>query len=181
MRLIKNLEKRNEWFNSLSKKEKRIEICKDLIKQLKAKKFQALTGSYFSADSDEKLRKDDSLQELIENGTLHCEGCHKAGLFYSAIRLRNKVTVKGYDVKDCSLDYYNDNTRIVRSLADIFTRKQLDLMEVAFEYDMNMNCENLVRKNRIKAADFGRMYENDDDRMIAICKNIIKNEGLFKL
>lgn len=180
------LEKKNKAFKKLGKLEKRVEIAKDVIAQVKANKYKGRCGEYINAeDLDNYLNGEYvSLQPILLEKDYTCEVCAKGGLFLSTVRKRNK-----FEVSDL-YDLPNNSYQIVSELEDIFTENQLDLIECAFEGRLVMgSCNDNITLSDIsdeptklaeKAFEFYHKYTNDNDRLIAIMQNIIDNKGVFK-
>jgi hypothetical protein len=116
-----------------------------------------------------KARKDGKLN--------NCTVCARGSLLLSVVALDNKFKV-------CTLDSidngsFEDDSATDRRLARIFTKKQIQLMECAFE-------ENIFRYDDYgdeafeKAKDFGGNYSSAKNRLIAILDNAIANRGTFK-
>lgn len=178
---------KNEAFNKLSKPQKRVEIAKDVIAQIKAEKYAATFGEYIStydlSDIMDNSVNKRSLQPLLLTKNYSCSVCQKGALFLSTVRKRNKFLVR------TSYDIPSSSDSIETEISDIFTKNQLDLMEVAFELEIcggatdNPYLDNGFRnptKIAQKAIDFGEKYDYSKDRMIAICQNLINNNGTFK-
>lgn len=182
-RMIKNLEKRNKWFNSLSKKEKRIEIIKDLKESIKSNRF-ITAHSYLEMTAEDTIFTENAnLQEIFTDKKVevHCHGCAIAGLLHSRVILGNEVLVNDIEYPQ---DNYDIEGKDIRDfLKSIFTMKQMYLIEAAYErehdiLDIAEEGEEFLDL-MIDSADFGAFYNNDDDRLIAICDNILQNDGKF--
>ncbi len=155
----------------MSKKEMRIAIAEDLLKQLRKRKTMAVTQGIYcdvvDLDTlclDNNLNRGDSAQPHIDKIQGSCTVCALGGMLLSHIRLFNKVDigqlthVGGYDIKGYLLDY--------------FSKTQLSLIEGVFE--------RWHGGDKAAACAFARKYRGDKQRLIAIMKNIVKNEGIFK-
>jgi len=164
----------------LTKPEKRVLIAKDVIKLIKAKKIAIKTGNYFQTGSinphaHEQLNK---VLPKIKN----CEVCALGGLFYSYVSKYNN-----YEIGGGGLIHMNNKDNEMRDLLnDIFSKKQLNLIECAFEEDdVNSHCMwSLCSDEIIIRAEAYRsnhdLYD-DDKALIHIMKNIISNKGVFKV
>ena len=112
---------------------------------------------------DNNVELDDSAQPFIDELQKDCEVCVMGSLLLSHIRLNNKVSIKQLD--------HASSESIVYDLRNSFTNTQLKLMEAAFEgYSYHGN----------KAYCFSDDYYTDEECLIAILENVIKNEGTFK-
>lgn len=184
----------NKAFKSMSKADKRVTIAKDVIAQLKAKKFvaKASHGYFNSAKVDKKIDNSNvndhfELQDVIKDRGVTCKVCGIGSLFAcEVLRNDNFKIQKDYSWQSDATSFIDDET-IAKRLVGIFDRGQLDLIEAAFEKrivndktntleDWNEDPTNLGDK----ALNFGKRYHKDNDRMIAIMENIIKNKGTFK-
>jgi hypothetical protein len=186
-----------EEFNALTPAKKRVAIAKDVITQLDAKRISANTGSYITSEilqnlicNEEEEQSDEeeiiyslkSLKELLP--TAQCTVCAKGALFVADVCIRNEVSF----TNDESLNKINEDDFVSEKL-NYFSRKQLDLIEVAYEgYSNNADNTLIVDGSYIdeyhKAREFWENFrytwQASNDRMIAIMKNIIKNRGTFK-
>lgn len=158
---MKLIEKSNKAFHRMSKKNQRIAIAKDVLLQMKMKTYVASPGeyiwsSYFSAD--------DSPTELQKCLLTKFPACHVCGIgaaFLSLARLGNEVCLKD--------EFYV-------KLDPIFGIPQRTLIERTFEgwYDCAEECQKAPHMK------FNRKYPDDDKRLAAIFRNIIRNDGVFK-
>lgn len=149
----------------LTKAEKRVAVAKDALKQLHTEKYLAETGTYIGCNIDDTLGSDwrpDQAQKELKT-MKPCSVCARGALLLSAVRKFNEATVS--DVLQ---------TKEWPS-ADLFGWEQLSLIEAAFEL-----WEENGGKPMPKAFAFGNKFTNDHDRLVAILKNVIKNNGTFK-
>ncbi len=149
----------------LSKKAMRIAIAKDVLSLLKAKdSIVAKSGVYLtcSCDADALINEVPlgNAQENIDVLTKECRVCALGALFVGAVDLYNK----------CQLQEFGGYGNIVNKLRDFFSDKQLYLIEGCFEghWDEKFVCRGFHNK-----------YPEDAQRMKAIMRNIIRNEGNF--
>ena len=175
---IKNL---NDKFKSLSKAQKRVLIAKDVIAQVKTKKYKAITGSYISnAYFLNKYNLEDSIQNRIDE--VYCECCALGACLLSTTKFKNKLTF-GDVFGSGGLTAYNDSWGLLR---EVFTPNQLTLIEDAFEAGAGgsrvgvMRGSKTTNKERVKSTNFGLAYVTNKRRILGIMKNIIKNNGTFK-
>ena len=185
--IVKKLEEKNKAFNKLSKIEKRIEIAKDVISQVKAEKFIAKCGIYFSTESFNEFGQEESAQQiLLGDKAPKCTVCALGGITLSTIRKNNAVKIGVLQVKGGAA---NQRKLVADKTHNIFTKTQLDMMEIAFERQV-MDRENPYFTNQDypfnntmigqKAIDFGSKYADINDRLVAIMENLIANNGIFK-
>lgn len=178
----------NEKFESSEPAKKRIQIAKDVIKQLNVGKIIAKTGTYFSSRTVEKkvskLKEPEELQELLK-GAPACKVCGIGSLFICDIIRNDKYVV---DPDNEGLDV--DGDVIAERFSGIFDPSQLDLIETAFEARVMFDRTNTLRERDYlgwskntsvanTAIAFGKKYRNTQKRLVAIMENIIKNKGTF--
>jgi hypothetical protein len=191
--------KRNKIFAAASAAEKRVLIAKDVLAQIAAKKFKVRSGTWVNLLDNNKLTiptvapesiglpKDfktidqkDSIRELfLENTTVKsCECCALGAMFMSCTLYNNKTTVRDFDNETYDFVDSVEDRSFSNGLAGFFSPEQLKLIEVAFECGHGGFDPDEVTKGS-HAAEWGDYYKNDKDRLVAIMKNIIKNDGKF--
>ena len=159
--------------------EKRIEIAKDVIKWIKAKKITVKTEHYFIARTKSSYIGKQLKEVLPKIKT--CQVCALGGLFYSYVMKYNNYEIAGSGIG--SVNVRDIGMRIL--LEDIFTIKQLYLIECAFEKDdINNQCimADCTITIIIKAIHYRgkNNLKTDKDALIHIMQNNIKNKGTFK-
>ncbi|HMT01702.1 MAG TPA: hypothetical protein PKD00_00090 [Burkholderiales bacterium] len=175
-----------DYFNSLSKEEKKVALAKDAIAQIKAGRTIPTNVTYFKSLQDE----DFDIQKNIDK--IKCEVCALGCLFISYIKYNNK-----YNTKDLEEDLIDEI--ILEDLSKYFTEKELVLIELAFEkwsYDAFLDFDTKISRGiaadryveelditdeEIDMASEFNGDRNADEVLIEICKNIIKNKGKFVL
>jgi hypothetical protein len=186
-----------------SKKGMRIAIAMDVIAQLKDKEnpLEAQTGSYISVGDIESAiitpKRSYEISKIIPKIRQTCTVCALGSLLLAEIAMNNEFKCKLNDLDNKFL------SSIDKRLIKYFDRRQLALIEVAFEleshlYDLctifevdedydydyyNGDCdisEYVIDKEYHRAVRFGEKYSDDSKRLMAIMKNIVKNEGTFK-
>jgi hypothetical protein len=201
--------KRNAAFAKLSPEQKRVTVAKDVIAALNAKQIKAQANYYLKVYSTklgpkkhtaawyaemEKQQEADAQTELLA-GKLQCSACAIGAVFTCAVERVNNLKVE--DLKSARKSFMSSY------LEGLFSREQLDLMEVAFERTSE-HAESLrdedgyytAREHRSavdSAIDFGRQFESDewdkdenkptfdaDGCMRAIMKNVSDNNGEFR-
>ena len=168
--------------NRLTKAEKRVAIAKDVIAQVKKKKFEATRGTYFCAPAsnihtDGKVQLQDILPEIS------CQVCGIGSLFASKVNLYNNCTLgevsyKAYGVRKIDAE----RGELIERLRDLFSRHQLDIIEAAFEGRFIATDHKINNHEEYLAATkYPKMLKKRDAAsvMIAIMQNIIHNEGTF--
>jgi hypothetical protein len=159
-------------FNKLSKQEQKIKIVKDAIAQIKIGTFIAKRGEYLSIDNVDVRDNEISLQSVIGTVENTCECCAKGAIFASCVMNVNKVTNK---------DYFFDEAFQKDKLKKWFSAKELDTIETAFELEVIYDSSDYLSNeygdynNRaLEAITFGKKYNNQEKRLLAILKNIVK-------
>ncbi len=169
-----------------TKAAQRVEIAKDVIKHIKAKKITTKSWTYFDASNLSKY-SGKQLKEVLPK-LKKCEVCALGGMFYSYVNRYNDFTVPKSTNGDVEIRDYD-----MRNVMKIFTTPQLYLIETAFEgKDVNWNqCRNktnLADSTIEKAIDYrtrngfplAKIGSKGDKILIHIMNNIIKNKGTFK-
>jgi hypothetical protein len=160
----KLIEKQNKAFHRMSKKNQRLAIAKDVLAQLRLKKYRATPGAYFSSQEvDDAIDEIEILQEVLLEKSPVCNVCALGSAAVSLCRLGDEA-----DIHDVSSPH--------ALLHEIFG-DQIQLMELAFEgEDINDDWDELPKE----AIRFYERYPDDTKRLAAIFRNIIRNEGTFK-
>lgn len=184
--LVDKIEAENKVFNKSTKAQKRITIAQDCITRIKLNNLRLYGSNGFLDNDFEEILKTSKENDLkaIVNSSVTCVGCAKGGLFLSYVGRANKFKVSDLDSAQNDID---DNEHV--KLLEIFTVRQLALIETAFEgtqhifHYKNKNGKvievNFTIKEEEKAEEYYIEYRNSDERMIAICENIIFNNGKF--
>jgi hypothetical protein len=185
MELIMKTNKLNEEFKKATKAQKRVMIAKDVLAQIKLKRYFAESGEWvrplWSGDQksiDIKLDPNSSIKDAFKSKAINsCRVCALGGLFMSCTNLNNNTTVQDLKNETYIGDLVADGDKISNGLNRIFTQGQLMLIESYFEggegyfrYDLGSDE---------KAETFLESY-NDDERLKIIMQNIIDNNGTFK-
>jgi hypothetical protein len=189
-----------EEFRALSPEAKRVAIVRDALSQLTAERFIAYRNYYFvtSAFSPEEVNRE--LRDLILSRP-DCEVCALGACFVSAVRLGDALAL--------THDYYQRVGRMAgksyihfsengfdQKLMSFFNPEQLDLMEAAFECSFeHARClpnryegedprhdphdDDDVDSRLIDAVNFGERFLDDDERLVAILRNMESNDGEF--
>jgi len=169
-----------------------VTVLKDAIAQIKAKKYlvQSATG-YIDKSTDALYNLDKAVNsckiftgkeanELEFNKYFDniitkdnpCQVCAKGAMFLSTIRKFNNFTLQDATTKDL-----NELAGDKNGTYKIFGEENADKMEEYFERnDSELEDENGEGIDKQWSDD----YCKDDNRLIAIFKNAIKNRGTFK-
>ena len=180
-------------FSRLSAAGKRIAICEDILKQIAAQRYQIEQGTWLSIHAVEPINpeaKESSEAKMLQNVLLggkhtmvmeaapaNCTCCAVGAACASAIRLFNQDVIPGSMEDGYELQDYDAGMDILRKY---FPQAQVDLIEAAFEQRVDGHHETATEDSLEAAVSFGENHEEDDERLIAICKNITKNRGTFK-
>lgn len=176
---LKEVEKSNKAFELMTKSEKRVQIAKDVISRLEFKNLSADTGSLIKTTTKSIVKESgkESLKDFVNTGTT-CEVCAKGGLFMSYIGRVNKF--KSSDITKSRHSHEHNSAEMIK-LQEIFSDIQLVLIETVFEGRLVLTDRFISERNRQRAEKMYRKYENSNSRLVAICENIIRNKGTFKL
>ena len=178
---IKEIEASNEVFKKATKAEKRVMIAQDTIERIKSKQLLVQSGEWCNLEYDIRHDNNDkSFKEVLNSYTTTpvCTVCAKGGLFASYIGRVNKVSVFESHIGNGS----SEDSILHKKLLELFSFSQIDLIEIAFEgrsYISKCENEKLVKKAMKFHQDFP-LDTTDDDILIAICENIIENNGTFQ-
>lgn len=169
----------NEEFKKATKAQKRVMIAKDVLAQIKTKRYVAESGCWvqtnINATCEKDLKDEDSVQELFAEKKIEsCNVCALGGLFMSCTNLNNNTTVQDLKNEFYIGDLVADDDKISNGLNRIFTQKQLILIETYFE-----GSEGYFKGDDEKTVIFLANYD-DDERLEMIMQNIIDNNGTFK-
>ncbi len=152
----------NALFERMTPRERRVAICRDVIKSLNAGQFQAETGVYCLFD--DSLDTNVDLMQNIEQGPV-CQVCARGALFCSAVRKFDNCKTsfsRGYSP--------HDNGEFDKTESRFFSRKQIDLIEKYFEGWCRESTKSYL---------FKEIHPDNAKRMKLIMRNIIDNDGTF--
>jgi hypothetical protein len=170
----------------LTKTEMRVAIAKDVIAQIKAKKYNPTQGTWVDDENQsyEQWLYDNARDCKVDvrdytNNIKKCNVCALGSLFVSAVNKYNNVYGTYWSLS--SGEVFNTNeTRNYNPLLRYFTIKQIRLIEYTFEGGMGAVCFDDDHPMVNKAYAFYSRYPDSKDRLLAIMKNIVKNNGTFK-
>jgi len=180
-------------FSKLSAAEKRIAIAEDIIKQINADRYSVRQGMWLAVDPVKPASQEDAAKlnaKIIQNVLLGgrqtivvetppatCTCCAVGAACASAIRLFNQDSLTGSPGFGYELEDYKQVKSILQKY---FPKAQIDLMEAAFEIRTDSHHRDAGEKSLDRAIEFGDGFIEDEDRLKAICNNIIKNKGTFR-
>jgi len=152
--------------------EKRIEVVKDVLKRLRY--LNLSTSNYLWIENiddigGEKVKESDLANKYLSKLEKKCLVCAKGALFLSHIRKYNEIKMD----KVFQFDFSPNDC-----LADLkeFDQDNLDLIEAAFQ-QLEYYEDGLEKR----AVYFGKQFDYKDkkDRLKAILKNMLENDGVF--
>jgi len=171
------IKKWNTHFNSLTKAQKRVEIAKDVIKQIKLGKYEPKNWGYANFDDNLDLKLD--VQSNFDKIT-ECNCCMLGNCLLSLTKFQNNLKFheisSGFQVKD---------SKVSKMLKSVFTPYQQALLEACFENGDCTHAEEaydcyLKDEDYDKCTIFYSRYNSAKARVIAAMENIIANNGTFK-
>ena len=155
-------------FNRLSKFKKRISVAKDVLLQLKLKKFVPSPGTYLEMRVDYEY--DDSAQKVIQAAP-ECEVCAKGALVCSYILNYNNAT----------MDQVDDGIEDYPEMVEIFGESLWNIIEALFEgwkFDKDgESCHSYWEVD--DEAMFPYNQNGKTYSLESIMKNIIRNGGKY--
>lgn len=182
-----------------TKVQRRLEVVKDAIKQLKLKNIKAQSGEVLDISSnklldakyEQKGEVKPFLNKLLRTKQKNkvCNACARGTLLICTINKENNFTFD--DLNNVYTNKFDPESTVDKRLLSLFSPKQLALIEEAFEQESGIsfwhtnreaifNDKYLTEEEAIKAHMFHDRYKTDDERLLAIFENILKNKGLFK-
>ncbi len=159
-----------------------VQIARDVLTQLRLKRFQAEEGTYVNVNIDGDVYNSDSEHHSIlnksfkeyfkKNKQVTCQVCAIGAAFVSMINIKNKCSVWNVMMED---DKW-------KRLGDCFGADNIDLMESAFEICVLQNANSSLSHKTLYAASlWGSQYQDPNKRLRAIMLNVIRNKGDFKI
>lgn len=193
---------RNAWYNALSKPEKAVAVCEDVLLQIKSKKYVMTAGTYVQLElSDDvtqrtinDILKKEALDELVSAKSVTCNVCAIGSAFMSCVRLGNDIessTVLG--ISENNKDYWGDYEHTpgntidgdeevaFNKLEEVFSEKEYRAMEYIFEdaFDVSSKFKSEELDILLDYYDVGYSDLESEGKMIKMCKQIIKDKGYF--
>ncbi len=168
----------------MTKAQVRVEVAKDVIRSLRL--LTVRSGIYFKPAGSVKLvnsivSSSTDSKRVAQKLKKGCEVCALGACFLSSVRLTNKWEFGGFEEHWTEPEQVRAVEREVleEKLHKIFTPFQIDLIETAFE---GYYCTNLANDRSVigRAISFGSKHYSSTNRLRAIMKNIIRNNGMFK-
>lgn len=189
--LNEKIKARNIAFEKMSPAQKRVAIAEDVIASLRAKKYTADSGTYCDIYIKEDIESAPvkrgakvELQEILLSDKIEaCNVCAIGSMFASRVAVGDSFKVNAANCKSGGYLDLNNSSQLIKTLDGIFTTEELRYIEYAFEgQDIKHKFNKKPEEFHAKVDKFYYKYEDDDNkRLTVIMKNIIKNEGTFKL
>lgn len=197
MKKATETDSKNKLFASMNANQRRVAIAKDVLERIDHRAYKPTSCVYVEAEkliNEKKLNKDfinQDLSSVLLEKPVRCEVCARGAFFLSSIYKFNKIKIKELDLPvdfgpggDLDVPEVYDNIQL--SHTDIedherrfFSREQSELIEEMFEIDQH-ELESSLTYTQVRAAKaYGEEYRTERQRLIAICKNIIRNKGQF--
>lgn len=166
-------------FDKLSKTKQRLAVVQDVLDRIKLGQFKAKAEHFVTnLETNDELYKEVQVSELLKSTSTKCEVCAKGGLFMSYIGIVNSYEIESWRTSVGSPD--NDK-REMKLLSKIISPKQLSLIETAFEGILYRSWnEALSNEEYTKCRNFNSKYVTAEERLKAICQNMLKHDGIFK-
>lgn len=169
----------NNLFEKMSPAEKRVQIARDVIAQLAAKRLIATTGTWLANGDEgdlftkEDVHKNPELQKILKRQK-ECTGCALGGMFMCAVERADELRLGDLDRDSRDYRQMQDGS-VFKYMEKFFSREQLDEIEAAFEQG-----EGFVDDSNVAS---GWLSEVDDanERMRLIMENIVANKGKFNI
>jgi hypothetical protein len=186
----------------MTKAEKRVEIAKDVLKQIKANKYRPTSGVWvididgtdvsdlvYATRREDPISAVDLKKDVVCKLRGTCDVCALGSLFVSAIDKFNHTKLS----PTCYMDFTEHEDSKENPLLKWFSAKQLLLIESTFEGGHGGWAQNVVdvlSANKIFYWDdvvipaiyaYCNKYSDSTNRLKAIMNNIIRNKGTFVL
>ena len=203
--LQKNIKSRNETFDAMTPAQRRVAVAKDVLEQVEVGVIIPEGGVYARIEKSNNLDYWAGLQQFVPLGAdlqkvllqdiemESCTCCGKGAFFIAKVLGYNHTNV-GLVISDNVYSHEFGEECTVNALQGVFTQRQLNLIENAFEtsvlnvgvrkrykYDWNEYTILSAEPVFIRATCMYSELSNPKERLIAICNNIIENNGEFKV
>lgn len=206
-KLRREINRRNKLFAAADNAGKRVLIAKDVIEQLKHRRFKAQQGAWinFGGNLHEKWDRagayapalsENVREKFLAKKLPSCSCCALGSMFMSCTLFNNQTTVQQLNLAagdlgaaiEAPAPYAADGV-FSNGLIKFFSTAQLKLIEHAFEGESGYFYEppyddggQLIRRSAttMAALKWRDKYPDAKKRLIAIMQNIIDNNGTFK-
>lgn len=172
------IEQTNTAFKKANKARRRVLIVKDALIRFNLNNLKLIHGNYVNLHDNSSIRPNnsDSFKDFINTDKAICNVCAKGALFCSIVGRVNNILAK--DAFNMAWSN-NCGDKPHELLKKYFTVEQIDMIETAYEGRSYLHEIDDFTQN--KCISYYKAFNNDNDRFIAICNNIIKNKGEFIL
>jgi len=178
----RRIDRDNKAFEKMSPSEKRVQIARDVLAQLAAKRLIATPGCWLAGKdedplfSQEDVKKDPDLQKILKSQK-ECTGCALGGMFMCAVERANELKISDLDRESRDMRVLQDES-VFDYMEQFFSREQLNEIEAAFEQG-----EGFVQDgdSTEEASTWLEEVDDAEERMRLIMENIVVNKGKFKL
>ena len=131
----------------ISKRQLRVDIAKDAIKQINAGRYLAETGTYAELNNVpfEDSTPQTSVQTLINKDNIECKVCALGACFMSLVNLKNKVNLREFNNYHGMSSHYIKQHKVYNKLASIFPPSMMTKIESAFECSVMKNTKDKTK------------------------------------
>lgn len=177
----------NAAFAKMTPEQKRVQIAKDVLGQLDAKRIKARHNSWVIARKpDEGFKTTGPGQQVCEAiKAVPCQACAIGAVFVCAVERANALKVCDVDPWVTDGDFnLNNEERIFDYLRRFFSDEQIEIVETAFEAGDGFFTEfdeHADEATWLEAKRWGRSVRSAETRMRLIMKNIVMHNGDFNL
>ncbi len=179
-------------FSKLSPSAQRMAVYQDVIETLTAGKANATEQRYLghieqSRLPAEVLNNEDALvNDALPAMRKHCHTCALGNLLLAfanqsrSVRFWSLVNARGSYYVD-----FIDGVALTRKLSSLFDDAQLELLEAAFEGEsfaittLKFSCNERKDSPYRIACTYKWRYATESARLLAVCRNAIRNGGTF--
>lgn len=177
------------FYPSREQRRKAVRFAKEVLGLIEIKKLSATTGCYLAISPREAKNSGKfSLKNLLKKEAkvdINCKVCAIGALYLGKIAVENNVDIR---IDGFAVDHNTLEAEDVRKTLGVFNS---ELIESAFECASGFVWSNRFgedNKQKIQQMAVAAMDEycscgfsgiSAEQRLIAICENIIKNKGIF--
>jgi hypothetical protein len=176
----KEITRRNLLFEGKTNAEKRVLIAQDVLDQIEGFKINPKKSVYLDIFSE--ACPNESVREVFLSERPSCQCCALGAIFLSCTLFNNKISFKTLNEEYLMGIKIRSGYKFTNGMNDIFTNKQLALIEFAFEggtgsfHEYDLTVMGYSEKEIEKAKEYSG---TTDTTLKEIMKNIIKNNGEF--
>lgn len=180
----KRVREDNERFQAMTPSRKRIEIARDVLRQIKIGRIVPETGTYMSPtfSKPENYSRDTEVSSLIERAE-SCNACALGAVFMCTVQRMDRLKV-GFGGH--TSDFYVSSHKMRDYLEEFFSPEQILLIELAFEggvidmSDMRIASPGFKREDYRVAKKYNKGVRDAKLRMENIMRNIERHGGRFE-